>query len=195
MRAVEPTEILDLSAYELVRSERREHLLELKKLRRVHVGEHVTLLFENRDTVLYQIQEMVRIERLVKPDEIAHEVQTYNELVPAEGGLSATLFIEYESVAERDQSLRDLLGLEHHVWLEVGAGERLGARFDRRQVATEKLSAVQFVRFPLTGAARALWPSEAEKGGVAVVVEHPRYQARSVLSQPVARELERDFAE
>jgi hypothetical protein len=115
----------------------------LKDRRRVRVGEHLTFLFENRETVRYQIQEMMRIERIVDLPAIRHEVESYNELIPPAGGLSACLLIEYAAAEERDEKLRELLGLEEHVWLVVAGRasrpERCRTRIHRaRQISFQK---------------------------------------------------------
>jgi len=123
MRPVKVSEVKNIAEYESLRPTWRPDIMALKQQRRVSLGEHFTLLFENRETVLYQIQEMMRIERIVKPEEIAHEVKTYNELIPGPGELSATLLIEYETAEERAVQLRALLDLECHIWLEC-AGRR-----------------------------------------------------------------------
>src|SRR5579863_3251881 len=123
MQPVDISEIKNIAEYEIERETLRPRVLPLKERRRIRLGEHLTLLFENRETVRYQIQEMMRIERIVRPQDIAHEVATYNELIPAQGELCATLLIEYETPSERDVKLRELLGLEQHLWLDVpGAG-------------------------------------------------------------------------
>ncbi len=121
MRPIAVSEIKNLVEYELERETWRPQVMALKDRRRIRVGDHLTFLFENRDTVRYQIQEMLRIERIVKPAEVAHEVETYNELIPAAGELSACLLIEYESPEERDIRLRELLGLEDHIWIQWAA--------------------------------------------------------------------------
>jgi hypothetical protein len=113
VRPVELSELKNIAEYELERPAWRPRVLALKERRRIDVGEHLTFLFENRETVRYQIQEMMRIERMVKTEDIAHEVATYNELVPKPGELSATLLIAYPSEEERDVMLRKLLGLEN----------------------------------------------------------------------------------
>ena len=89
MRPIELSEIKNIADYELIRPALRPRMIALKDRRRISVGDHLTFLFENRETVLYQIQEMMRIERIVKPEEVAHEVATYNELIPGDGELSA----------------------------------------------------------------------------------------------------------
>jgi hypothetical protein len=183
MRPVAVSEIKNLTEYELERETWRPQVIALKDRRRIRVGNHLTFLFENRDTVRYQIQEMLRIERIVRPSEVAHEVETYNELIPAPGELSACLLIEYEDAEERDVRLRELLGLENHVWL---AGAK--ARFDDRQLSTDRISAVQYVKFSLTPEQAAQFPS-----GAKLVVDHPHYQAVRVLSPSELAELSSDL--
>jgi hypothetical protein len=153
------------------------------------VGGHLTFLFENRETVRYQIQEIMRMERLVKPADIQHEVDTFNELIPGQGELSATLMVEYPTPEERDVKLRELLGLENHVWLRVADLPPAKARFDTRQIATDRISSVQFVRFTLSPDQIARWSE-----GTAIVVDHPAYKAEHPLTPAELAELEGDFA-
>lgn len=188
MQPIDVSEIKHIADYEILRPEWRPQMIALKDRRRVRVGGHLTFLFENRDTVRYQIQEMMRIERLQNPREIAHEVDTYNDLIPAPGELSASLLIEYDNPAERDVWLRALLGLEHHIWLETG-GERSQARFDDRQISTDRLSSVQYVKFHLSAAQMAAFPR-----GAKIVIDHPKYAVEQVLSPEQLRELSGDFA-
>jgi hypothetical protein len=189
MRAVEFSDIKNIAEYEMEREHWRPLVIALKDRRRIRVGDHITLLFENRDTVRYQIQEMMRIERIVKRTDIEHELETYNELIPGPDQLSASLLIEYVSSEERDVRLRELLGLEHHVWLQVnGAPPRVLGRFDTRQIATDRLSSVQYVKFFLS-------PEQARsfREGARVIVDHPRYQAERVLTAEELAELAQDF--
>ena len=188
MRPVEVSEVKNIAEYELHRPAWRPQIMALKDRRRIRVGEHLTLLFENRDTVLYQIQEMLRIERIVRPEEIAHEVRTYNELIPAERELSATLLIEYDTPAEREVHLHELLGLQNHLWLEV-AGSRCPARFDDRQMSPERLSSVQYLKFQLSPEQAAGLPR-----GAKVLVDHPQYQAECALTPDQLQELANDLA-
>ena len=120
---------------------------------------------------------MMRIERMVQPDAIRHEVDTYNELIPFRGELSATLLIEYESPKERDVKLRELVGLEGHVWITVADQPPAKARFDTRQIATDRLSAVQYLKFPLTPEQRSRWMA-----GARIVITHPDYPADQALT-------------
>ncbi len=160
----------------------------LKDRRRIRVGDHLTFLFENRETVRYQIQEMMRIERLVKPAEIAHEVKTYNELIPEPDELSATLLIEFETPELRAVWLRRLLGLEDHLWMETNGGERAQARFDTRQISTDRISSVQYVKFPLSH-------SQAERfaQGARIIADHPAYSYTAELTTEQLQELSQDL--
>lgn len=188
MQTINISEIKHIADYEIERPTLRPAMIALKDRRRVRVGDHLTFLFENRETVCYQIQEMMRIERLVKPGEIAHEVETYNELIPARGELSASLLIEYETPEERDIELKRLLGLERHIGLEAG-GERTLAIFDDRQIGDTRISSVQYLKFRLTPAQMAAWSQ-----GARIVVDHPHYRAERPLSAAELAELARDFA-
>ena len=188
MRPLEVSEIKNIADYEMIRPDLRPKMIALKDRRRIRVGEHMTFLFENRETVRYQIQEMMRIERMVRPQDIAHEVETYNELIPAAGELSASLLIEYEDPEQRDVSLRELLGLEQNVWMEVD-GNRSRAAFDDRQVSTDRLSAVQYIRFQLSPEQVAKFPQ-----GARIVIDHPKYEAEQPLSAEQTQELAQDLA-
>ena len=187
MRPVRISEIKTIADYQIERETLRPKMIALKDRRRIHLGDHLTFLFENRETVRYQIQEMIRIESIVELSGIRHQVATYNELIPASGELSASLLIEYETPEERAVKLRELLGLENHIWLDV-AGERTRATFDQRQIATGRISSVQYVKFPLSAAQRKNWSS-----GAALVCDHPRYPAERKLSATELVELEADF--
>ena len=189
MQPVLVSEIKNLAEYELEREHWRPVVIALKDRRRVRVGGHLTFLFENHDTVRYQIQEMIRIERIVKPAEIAHEVETYNELIPAAGELCASLLVEYEEPAERDVRLRELVGLENHIWLAVGDLTRAKASFDNRQTSTQRISSVQYVKFRLTPEQVAHFPQ-----GARIVVDHPHYAAERALTAAEVAELAGDLA-
>jgi hypothetical protein len=188
MNPIEISEIKNIAEYEIERKTLRPEMIALKDRRRIRVGAHLTFLFENRDTVRYQIQEMMRIERIVEAAAIRHEVDTYNELIPFRGQLSATLLIEYDSHEERNVALHDLLDLNKHVWIAVADLDPTPARFDTRQISNDRLSAVQYVKFPLTPEQRVAW-----RRGVRLLVDHPNYQAEAVLGDEQLRELAGDF--
>ena len=187
MKRVERSEIQSVADYEKVRESIRPGLLEMKNRRRIRVGEHLTFLFENRDTVRYQVQEMMRIERITGETEIQHELDTYNELIPAPGELSASLLIEYETPAERDVHLKQLLGLDQHIWIEAG-GHRSPAIFDDRQIGETRISSVQYVKFKLTKSQMDAWSA-----GASVVVDHSYYHFTRELTVAERAELGQDF--
>jgi hypothetical protein len=188
MQTIELSDIKNIADYETERETLRPAMIALKDRRRIRVGDHLTFLFENRDTVRYQIQEMMRIERIVKPADIEHEVDTYNELIPRKGELSASLLIEYETPRERDVELRRLLGLDRHIWLEAG-GERTPALFDGRQIGDTRVSSVQYLKFRLTPTQMRHW-----NDGAKIVIDHEHYRRERPLSATELAELAGDFA-
>ena len=151
MRPVLRSAILDYATYEDVRNELRTRVLAAKAARRIHVGEHLTVLFENTLTIQYQIQEMVRVERLVREADIVHEVDTYNGLLGGDGELGATLLIEIDEPGLRAVKLREWLALPGHLYALLDDGTRVRAIFDPAQVGEDRLSSVQYVKFPVGG--------------------------------------------
>lgn len=151
MRPLRREEILDLSTYERARDELRPAVMEAKRRRRVHFGSSLTLLFENAVTMRYQVQEMIRAERMVKEAEIQHELETYGELLGGPGELAATLLIEIPDPEVRDWRLREWIDLPGRVYLKLEDGERVRPRFDPRQVGTDRLSSVQYLNFDVKG--------------------------------------------
>jgi hypothetical protein len=151
MKTVERSEILDFVTYEERRAEFRDAAMKAKGDRRVHVARYLTFLFENRDTIRYQIQEMVRAERMVREADIAHEIQTYNELIGSGGDLGCTLLIEVEDPGARAEKLARWLALPRHLYAKLEDGTKVRARFDDRQVGDSRVSSVQYLKFPLGG--------------------------------------------
>lgn len=193
MRLLEQSEILNLVEYEKVRADRRREIVELKQARRVSVGRYLTFVFENRATVWFQIQEMVRAERIVDESKIAEEVEVYNGLLPRPGELAATLMIEIDQATEIKPVLDRLLGIDTRDYVKLTVGPHvIVGEFERGHSDEErgKLSAVHFVRFALPPAVRAQFASSE----VALVVEHPNERARIVLSEATKRSLGDDLA-
>lgn len=149
MRKIERSEIVDFQTYNDRREETRPAVLAAKAVRRLNIGEYLTFLFENRDTVRYQVQEMMRTEKIVREAEIQHEVDTYNELLHPRGTLGCTLMIGIDDPAERDVKLREWLGLPERLYARLEDGTRVRATFDPRQVGDDRLSAVQYLSFEL----------------------------------------------
>jgi hypothetical protein len=194
MTPITRAEILDLHAYEKVRDAQRREIIAVKASRRVSVGRYLAFVFENRRTVWFQIQEMIRAERIVDEAKIDDEIAVYNTLLPGPGELSATMLIEITQAVEIKPVLDKLLGIDtrDYVRLEVGPHVVVG-RFEtgHSDEALGKLSAVHFVRFALPAAARRAFAT-AE---VALVVDHPNERARSVLDEATRASLAADLAE
>lgn len=151
MKPVTRDEILDYQTWSDRRPSVLPEVLRVKAERRIHLGRHLTFLFENRDTVRYQIQEMLRTEQLVREDAIRHEIDTYNELLGGQGGLGATLLVEVEDPAERDRRLVEWRDLPGRLYVGFEDGSRAYATFDARQVGEDRLSSVQFLKFDCGG--------------------------------------------
>lgn len=145
------SDLLPLEQYAVIRDSLRQKAVEHKKTRRLALGDHVTLLFEDRLTMQYQIQEMLRIERIFEPDGIAEELEAYNPLIPDGSNWKATMLIEYPDVEERRSALQKLVGIERRVWVRVGSHETVIAIADEDldRSSENKTSAVHFLRFEL----------------------------------------------
>lgn len=182
--------ILDLGDYERRRDEIRASAIAARQLHRVALGPNAILSFENRETLTYQIQEMLRTERIVKEPEILHEIETYSELLPASDALSATMLIEFPEKAERDVRLVEMLGLDRHLRIDFAGAGSAAATFDQRQIDVERLSSVQFVRFQLTAAQVAALRAGAT---VTVVSDHPHYNHSTVVPAATASALIADL--
>ncbi len=144
-------EIVDFETYSEQRPTYRPKVMAIKAPRRIHVGPVLTFLFENHETVRYQVQEMLLAERIVKEAEIRHELDTYNELLGGPGGLGASLLIEIENEAERNEKLTAWLALPGHLYAKLEDGTKIRATYDERQVGETRLSSVHYLRFPVQG--------------------------------------------
>ena len=178
MKPIQAEELLDLTRYELERDAIRARVIALKRFRRVAVGDELTFIFENRDTVRFQIQEMLRTERTVKPEAIQEELDVYNALLPGENELSATLMIEIPDLARIRPTLDRLIGIDEHVFLDVGDAS-VQASFDPKQFEQDRISAVQYVRFLLGPELGARFRDLAVPATLRVA--HPSYQRSTRL--------------
>ena len=192
MKPITPQEILPRTTYDRLRPLLRPLFIAEKNRRRLAVGPHLTLLFENRQTIWYQIQEILRTERVFEDAAVNDEVETYNELMPRASELSATLLIEYADPAERDAALARMTGLERHLWMNLD-GNRIDARFDERQMAPDQISAVQFIAFP-RGDWAARFAEVAAGGKVSIEVDHPQFSAQARIEGALASALAADLA-
>jgi hypothetical protein len=176
MPVIKRESLLTLEAYARDRKAFRARVLEHKKPRTVHLGEHLTLLFEDELTIRYQVQEMLRIEKIFEDAGIQGELDAYNPLVPDGRNWKATLQVEYEDVEERKRALARLKGIEDRVWVQVDGHPRVHAIADEdlERETDVKTSAVHFLRFELTPAMIAALRSGA---GLAIGVDHAEYAA------------------
>jgi hypothetical protein len=193
MNPITHAELLNLHEYEKVREARRREVIDLKSRRRVQVGRYLSFVFENRTTVWFQIQEMIRTERIVDEAKIADELAVYNGLLPEPGELAATMFIEIADPAAIKPVLDALLGIDtrDYVRLEIGPHVVVG-RFESGHSDEElgKLSAVHFVRFALSPEARSAFAASE----VTLVVDHPNERSRAALSPQTKASLAEDLA-
>ena len=189
MKKVALADIVGNAAYEKVREKFRQRIIELKQRRRIAVGDKVTLVFENRDTVIFQIQEMMRAEKISDLDKIREEIEVYNELIPAPGELSATLFLEIEDQTHLRDDLLKFLGIDEAVYLKVGS-QSIHARFEEGHSKEDKISAVQYVKFPLPESAIEAFV-KGEKAEL--VIDHPNYQARALIEPSTRQSLVEDL--
>ena len=194
MPAIARDSLLTLEAYAKERSAFRARVLAHKRNRIVHLGPHVTLLFEDELTIRYQIQEMLRIEKTFDEAGIQQEVDAYNPLVPDGSNLKATMLLEYEDADARHAALAQLRGIEDHVFMRVAGFPvvRAVADEDLDRENDDKTSAVHFVRFELTPAMIAAFKADTP---VALSIDHPNYQAEVAMLSPLVQEtLASDFA-
>jgi hypothetical protein len=191
--AIKRDSLMSLEAYARERNAFRAKVLEHKKKRKVHVGEHVALDFEDELTIRYQVQEMLRIERIFEDQGIQGELDAYNPLIPDGSNWKATMLIEYPDADERRRMLAQLKGIERRVWVQVEECERVFAIADEdlERENEEKTSSVHFLRFELSAAMRERLHRGAK---VAVGVDHPQYRARTELAPEACRTLAADLS-
>jgi uncharacterized protein DUF3501 len=184
--------LLSLEAYARSRGEFRARAIDHKRRRTVHVGEHLTLLFEDELTVRYQIQEMLRIERIFEEESIRSELDAYNPLVPDGSNWKATLLLEYPDPEERHARLAELKGIERRTWVQVEGCERVYAIADEdlERENEEKTSSVHFLRFELSAQMIGALRRGAE---LAIGADHPRYQASVRVGPETKRSLTEDL--
>ena len=193
MPRIDRASLMSLETYARERTQFRAKVMAHKKDRSVALGEHVTLLFEDELTIRYQVQEMLRVERIFEEQGIQEELEAYNPLVPDGRNLKATLMVEYPNPDERRRKLEELIGIEDKAWVQVKGHERVWAIADEDldRETDEKTSSVHFLRFDLSeDMARAL-----KKGAsLAMGIDHPRYVATVEVGPAVRDSLVKDLA-
>jgi hypothetical protein len=177
--------------YDKIRDDLRRRVMVAKRPRRVSLGPFVTVVFENRATMIFQVSEMLRAEQIEEPAKIQMEVDVYNSLLPDEGELSATLFVEITESAQIRPTLHQLVGIDEHMALEVGE-HRVAARFEEGRAEAERISSVQYLRFPIPPAARAALATPGAR--LALLADLPGYVHRTELSEETRASLAADLA-
>lgn len=190
MDKISLNDIVGMDAYEKNRDAFRREIIDLKKNRRITVGDKVSLVFENRDTTIFQIQEMLRAERIRDLDKIREEIDVYNELIPESGELRATLFLEIEDQTNLREELLKFLGIDERVFLRIGGDHTIRAQFEEGRSKEDKISAVQYITFSLTPDQIAALREEPVK----LVVDHENYKAERSLTPENRSELLADLS-
>lgn len=190
LRPITPADIKGPALYGPIRDDFRRRIMELKAPRRVLVGDRVSLVFENRHTLTFQIEEMLRAENITSPAGIAEEIAVYNALMLDDDSLSATLFVELPRDADARAELGKLVGLDEHVVLWIG-DHALRAAFEPGRATADRISAVQYLRFPLPPAARVALATAGTP--LALEIDHPAYRHRVALAEATRASLAHDF--
>ncbi|HUN70532.1 MAG TPA: DUF3501 family protein [Burkholderiales bacterium] len=193
MPQIVPQSLLSLEAYARERNAYRSRVIAHKKLRTVHAGDAVTLIFEDEQTIRYQVQEMLRVERIFEEEGIRGELEAYNPLIPDGGNWKATMLIEYPEPEERRRRLAALKGIEDRTWVQVEGCERVYAIADEdlERENEEKTSSVHFLRFELDEEMRRGLKRGA---GLSVGIDHPNYRASVTVAPEVRASLSGDLA-
>ena len=190
MQPLSKSDLWPLKLYDGVRDEFRKTVIAAKEHRRIPVGPYMTFVFENRLTVKFQVQEILRIERISEPAQVAEELEGFNTMLPGPGELSATLLIELRGTdPEVKAELSRLYGLSEHLWLEVGGKRIRGEMEPGREEPGRGAAAVQYLRFKVPDAQALL------RGPAALVIDHPQYSHRAELPEAVRRSLAQDLLE
>jgi hypothetical protein len=194
VKPVQRDEVMGLADYETIRDRFRGRVIEEKRTRRALVGDRVSAVFENHDTVLLQIQEMLRTERISRPAAVQHEIDTYNQHIPGKDELFATVMIEIGDKDEREAFLANARGFERHVALVVN-GEKTPATWEKTRELEDRASAVNYLRFSLSPAAAAHLREKKKDASIAMVIDHPIYAASATFPPVMAASLAEDLDE
>jgi len=189
MKPIALADIKGPALYAGIREDFRRRIIELKRHRRLAVGDRVTLVFENRHTLLFQIEEILRAEGIREPEQIQHEIDIYDHLLPADDSLSASLFIEVPADADARAELDRLIGLDEHLVLHIGP-HAARAEFEPDRSTDQRISAVQYTRYRLSEAARQALAARGTP--VAMEIDHPQYRHRTSASEEMCASLAAD---
>lgn len=192
---IKPLTLADIKGprvYEGIREDFRKRIIEYKKNRRISVGDRVTLVFENRLTLTFQVEEMLRAEALTKDEQIQEELDVYNALMPTSDSLSATLFLEVPPEADSRAELDRLIGLDEHVILHIGE-HSIRAHFEPGRGTEERISAVQYTHYPLSEEAKQALRTPGTP--VRIEIDHPEYSHEVTVSEEMRASLAADYDE
>jgi Protein of unknown function (DUF3501) len=192
MRKLTTADIKDHREYERERDEFRRHIIDMKRQRRIGLGDLLTITFENTDTMRFQVQEMARAERMLSDEQITHEVETYNQLIPDAGELSGTLFVEINDQEKLYEWLPKLVGIQRAVRFRLAEGSEVPSipEDEERLTREETTATVHYLKFRFTPAQR----DALAAGSAWLVVDHPAYQAETELTPAQRSELAADLA-
>ena len=194
MEKLNKSDLFSLEEYSINRDSFRKKVLEEKQHRKVYIGEHVVLLFENKNTIQYQIQEMLRIEKIFDAEGIQEELDAYNPLIPDGSNLKAVMLIEYPNVEERKEKLKILKGIEKKIWIKVGSHNKVFAIADEdleREDET-KTSAVHYLRYEFSASMINDWKNNSS---IVMGIDHENYQSsETIISSDISSSLSGDFA-
>jgi len=191
VRPITRRDIKGPALYGPIRDDYRQRVIALKRPRRILIGDRVSLVFENRHTLSVQIEEICRVENLTRDDQIEAEIAVYNELMPTATSLSATMFIELPPEADAYVALKQLVGLDEHLVLHIGS-HVIRAAFEPGRSTQDKISAVQYTRYPLS--ADALAALKAASTPIVVEIDHPNYRYRVECPEATRASLAADYA-
>jgi hypothetical protein len=194
MEKIVAKDILTIEAYEKIREDSRRRIWEIKKGRRLLAGDCISILFENRETVIHQIQEMIRAEQIKDPIRIQEEIDAYNSLIPDHGELSSTLFIEIEEQERIKEILDSLMGIDEIgiVYIQINEKIKIPAIFEKGRSKEDKISAVHYVRFKFNEAEKKAFLDTSLP--VYLIIDHPNYKAVAAIGHATKKELGTDLS-
>lgn len=191
VRPITRRDIKGPAMYAHIRDDYRNRVIAMKKARRVFIGDRIEIVFDNRHTLTLQIEETCRLENLTRDDQIEPEIALANELMPTEDSLAATLFVPLPQDEKIRERLGELVGIDEHVVMHLGP-HAIRAAFEPGRAETDRISAVQYLRFPLSAEARKTLQTPGTK--IAIEIDHPNYRHRVECSEELRASLAEDYA-
>lgn len=191
VRPITRRDIKGPAMYAHIRDDYRNRVIAMKKARRVFIGDRIEIVFDNRHTLTLQIEETCRLENLTRDEQIEPEIALANELMPTEDSLAATLFVPLPQDEKIRERLGELVGIDEHVVMHLGP-HAIRAAFEPGRAETDRISAVQYLRFPLSAEARKTLQTPGTK--IAIEIDHPNYRHRVECSEELRASLAEDYA-